>query len=227
MKKIISMLLISAFTVLRLVGCAEVSSDKETVNTPTTEISVAETSGVTDEIETSDIKDTVDESSDKKMLVIYFSATGTTKGIAEKIASVTGADLYEIKPKEPYTDEDLNYNDDGSRATKEQNNKDVRPEYEDIELDIENDYSTIFLGYPIWWGEEPRIIDTFVESYNFDGKTIIPFCTSGSSSIEKSSSNISEKNGTGNWLSGNRFSGSATDDEIKNWLTGLKLLAKD
>lgn len=223
MKKIISMLLISAFTVLGLVGCAEVSSDKETVNAPTTEISVAETSGVTDEIETSDIKDTVDESSDEKMLVIYFSATGTTKGIAEKIASVTGADLYEIKPKEPYTDEDLNYNDDGSRTTKEQNNKEVRPEYEDIELDIENDYSTIFLGYPIWWGEEPRIIDTFVESYNFDGKTIIPFCTSGSSSIEKSSSNISEKTGTGNWLSGNRFSGSATDDEIKNWLTGLEL----
>ena len=123
MKKIISMLLISAFTVLGLVGCAEVSSDKETVNAPTTEISVAETSGVTDEIETSDIKDTVDEHSDTKMLVIYFSATGTTKVIAEKIASVTGADLYEIKPKEPYTDEDLNYNDDGSRATKEQNTK--------------------------------------------------------------------------------------------------------
>lgn len=223
MKKIISMLLISAFTVLGLVGCAEVSSDKETVNAPTTEISVAETSGVTDEIETSDIKDTVDESSDEKMLVIYFSATGTTKGIAEKIASVTGADLYEIKPKEPYTDEDLNYNDDGSRATKEQNNKDVRPEYEDIELDIENDYSTIFLGYPIWWGEEPRIIDTFVESYNFDGITVIPFCTSGSSGISTSSKNLSERAGTGNWLEGNRFSGSASEEDIRSWIDELGL----
>lgn len=223
MKKIISMLLISAFTVLGLVGCAEVSSDKETVNAPTTEISVAETSGVTDEIETSDIKDTVDESSDEKMLVIYFSATGTTKGIAEKIASVTGADLYEIKPKEPYTDEDLNYNDDGSRATKEQNNKDVRPEYENIELDIENDYSTIFLGYPIWWGEEPRIIDTFVESYNFDGITVIPFCTSGSSGISTSSKNLSERAGTGNWLEGNRFSGSASEEDIRSWIDELGL----
>jgi flavodoxin len=223
MKKIISMLLISAFTVLGLVGCAEVSSDKETVNAPTTEISVAETSGVTDEIETSDIKDTVDESSDEKMLVIYFSATGKTKGIAEKIASVTGADLYEIKPKEPYTDEDLNYNDDGSRTTKEQNNKDVRPEYEDIELDIENDYSTIFLGYPIWWGEEPRIMDTFVESYNFDGITVIPFCTSGSSGISTSSKNLSERAGTGNWLEGNRFSGSASEEDIRSWIDELGL----
>jgi len=221
MKKIISMLLISVFTVLGLVGCGEEPSNNETVST--TEISESETSTVTDEVETSDTKATVDESADEKMLVIYFSATGTTKGIAEKIASVTGADLYEIVPKEPYTDEDLNYSDDSSRATVEQNDPDVRPEYEDIQVDIENDYSTIFIGYPIWWGQEPRIMDTFVESYNFDGKTIIPFCTSGSSGIESSSANLVEKAGTGNWLSGNRFSGSATEDEIKNWISGLEI----
>lgn len=193
MKKIISMLLISVFTVVGLGGCGEGSSNNETVSTT------------------------------EKMLVIYFSATGTTKGIAEKIASVTGADLYEIVPKEPYTDEDLNYSDDSSRATVEQNDPDVRPEYEDIQVDIENDYSTIFIGYPIWWGQEPRIMDTFVESYNFEGKTIIPFCTSGSSGIESSSANLVEKAGTGNWLSGNRFSGSATEDEIKKWISGLEL----
>ena len=193
MKKIISMLLISVFTVLGLVGCGEESSNNETVSTT------------------------------EKMLVIYFSATGTTKGIAEKIASVTGADLYEIVPKEPYTDEDLNYSDDSSHATVEQNDPDVRPEYEDIQVDIENDYSTIFIGYPIWWGQEPRIMDTFVESYNFEGKTIIPFCTSGSSGIESSSANLVEKAGTGNWLSGNRFRGSTTEDEIKNWISGLEL----
>ena len=221
MKKIISMLLISVFTVLGLVGCGEESSNSETVST--TEISESETTTVTDEVEANDIQDTVDESSDEKMLVIYFSATGTTKGIAEKIASVTGADLYEIVPKEPYTDEDLNYSDDSSRATVEQNDPDVRPEYEDIQVDIENNYSTIFIGYPIWWGQEPRIMDTFVESYNFDGKTIIPFCTSGSSGIESSSANLVEKAGTGNWLSGNRFSGSATEDEIKNWISGLEI----
>ena len=221
MKKIISMLLISVFTVLGLVGCGEESSNSETVST--TEISESETTTVTDEVEANDIQDTVDESSDEKMLVIYFSATGTTKGIAEKIASVTGADLYEIVPKEPYTDEDLNYSDDSSRATVEQNDPDVRPEYEDIQVDIENNYSTIFIGYPIWWGQEPRIMDTFVESNNFDGKTIIPFCTSGSSGIESSSANLVEKAGTGNWLSGNRFSGSATEDEIKNWISELEI----
>lgn len=221
MKKIISMLLISVFTVLGLVGCGKESSNNETVST--TEISESETSTVTNEVEANDIQDAVDESADEKMLVIYFSATGTTKGIAEKIASVTGADLYEIVPKEPYTDEDLNYSDDSSRATVEQNDPDVRPEYEDIQVDIENDYSTIFIGYPIWWGQEPRIMDTFVESYNFEGKTIIPFCTSGSSGIESSSANLVEKAGTGNWLSGNRFSGSATEDEIKNWISGLEI----
>ena len=103
------------------------------------------------------------------------------------------------------------------------NDPDVRPEYEDIQVDIENDYSIIFIGYPIWWGQEPRIMDTFVESYNFERKTIIPFCTSGSSGIESSSANLVEKAGTGNWLSGNRFSGSATEDEIKNWISGLEI----
>lgn len=158
-----------------------------------------------------------------KVLVVYFSATGTTKAVAETIAEVTDADIYEIVPKEPYTDADLDYDDPNTRATKEQNDPDIRPEFEDLNLKIDDSYSAIFIGYPIWWGEEPRIMDTFVESYNFDGITVIPFCTSGSSEISKSRNNLTEKAGTGEWLVGKRFSRDASLDEIKDWVDGLGL----
>jgi len=132
-------------------------------------------------------------------------------------------DLYEIIPKEPYTDADLNYNDSNTRATREQNDPDARQEFEPIEIDIENSYSTIFLGFPIWWGREPRIMDTFVESYDFSGITVIPFCTSGSSGIGNSGTSLSEKAGSGIWLDGNRFSGSVIEDDLKSWTSGLDI----
>ncbi|MCR5371171.1 MAG: flavodoxin, partial [Clostridium sp.] len=112
------------------------------------------------------------------VLVAYFSATGTTKGVAEKIASVTGGDLYQILAAQPYSDADLNYNDSSSRTTKEQNDKSARPEIGSEEISLDG-YTTVYLGFPIWWGEEPRILDTFVEKYSFEGITVIPFCTSG------------------------------------------------
>ncbi len=154
------------------------------------------------------------------VLVVYFSATGTTKGVAEKIASVTGADIYEITPAQPYSSDDLNYHDNNSRTTKEQNDKSVRPE---IDGSIENwdQYSIVFLGHPIWWGEEPRIMDTFTESYDFSGKTVIPFCTSGSSGVGSSDDNMKANAGTGAWLDGTRFSGSVSEEEIRAWVNGL------
>ena len=155
------------------------------------------------------------------VLVAYFSATGTTKGVAERIASVTGGDLYEILAAEPYTEADLNYNDNSSRSTSEQNDKSVRPEIGSEDISLEG-YTTIYLGFPIWWGEEPRILDTFVEKYNFDGITVIPFCTSGSSGIGRSGSNMEELAGSGTWLQGERFSGSVSEDELKSWIEGLK-----
>ena len=155
------------------------------------------------------------------VLVAYFSATGTTKGVAERIASVTGGDLYEILAAEPYTEADLNYNDNSSRSTSEQNDKSVRPEIGSDDISLEG-YTTIYLGFPIWWGEEPRILDTFVEKYNFDGITVIPFCTSGSSGIGRSGSNMEELAGSGTWLDGERFSGSVSEDELKSWIEGLK-----
>ncbi len=155
------------------------------------------------------------------VLVAYFSATGTTKGVAEKIAAVTGGNLYEIVPAEPYTDADLNYNDRSSRSTKEQDDKDARPAIAGEELSLEG-YTTIYLGFPIWWGEEPRILDTFVETYSFDGITVIPFCTSGGSGIGRSGPNMEALAGSGTWLEGRRFGGSVSEADLKAWIDGLQ-----
>ena len=155
------------------------------------------------------------------VLVAYFSATGTTKGVAEKIAEVTGGDLYEIVPEEPYSDADLNWNDQNSRSTKEQNDKSVRPEIGSEEISLEG-YTTVYLGFPIWWGEEPRILDTFVEKYSFEGITVIPFCTSASSGIGHSGPNMEALAGNGTWLDGKRFDGSVSEEDLQSWIEGLE-----
>ena len=160
---------------------------------------------------------TTDTAESSDTLVVYFSATGTTRGVAEIIAKVTGGDLYEIIPEEPYTDTDLDYNDSKSRATREQNDESVRPQIDGKDISLDS-YTTIYIGYPIWWGQEPRIMDTFVENHDFGDKTVIPFCTSGSSNIDKSSSNLSEKAGSGKWLKGDRLEGSSSESDIKKWI---------
>lgn len=157
----------------------------------------------------------------KDVLVVYFSATGTTKDIAEKIAAITDADLYEIKAAQEYTETDLDWNDSNSRTTLEQDDKSVRPEIASDPVSLEG-YTTIYIGFPIWWGEEPRIMDTFVESYSFDGITMIPFCTSSSSGIGRSGQNLAENAGSGNWLDGQRFGAGAPETEIQSWIEGLK-----
>ena len=155
------------------------------------------------------------------VLVAYFSATGTTKGVAERIASVTGGDLYEILAAEPYTAEDLNYNDSSSRSTIEQNDKNVRPGIGSEDISLEG-YTTVYLGFPIWWGEEPRILDTFVEKYSFEGITVIPFCTSASSGIGRSGPNMEALAGSGIWLEGKRFDGNVSEADLQSWIESLK-----
>lgn len=157
------------------------------------------------------------------ILVAYFSATGTTKTLAGYISEVTGGDLYEIVPETPYTSEDLNYSDNNSRSTKEQNDESVRPEISGS-LENLNQYDTIFLGYPIWWGEAPRIIDTFMETYDFSGKTIVPFCTSGGSGIGSSARNLHDHAASDViWLEGERLSSDTSHDEMVSWIDGLSL----
>ena len=159
----------------------------------------SDTNDEIDEDTSSEVADSSEENGG--VLVVYFSATGTTKGVAEKIAGITGADTYEIKAAQEYTDADLNWSDSDSRSTKEQNDSSARPEIGSDTISLDG-YSTIYIGYPIWWGEEPRIMDTFVENYDFDGKTMIPFCTSSSSGIGRSGQNLGDNAGSGTWLDG-------------------------
>ena len=149
-------------------------------------------------------------------LIVYFSATGTTRSVAERIAALTGAELVEIVPAQAYTSEDLNYNDHTTRATMEQNTPDVRPEIAN-EISLEG-YSTLYLGYPIWWGQAPRILSTFVENHDFTGITVIPFFTSGSSDIGQSDDTLAAQAGSGSWLQGRRFSDSVPDNELQAWI---------
>ena len=219
MKKVIALLTVMIFF-FALVGCGSNSTEKQ--KTDSTTKTQSETAVQKDDTPTASNDSTEQSQTDEstnKTLVVYFSATGTTKGVAEQIASVAGADIYEITAAQPYTADDLNYNDSNSRTTIEQNDKTVRPEIgsETISLD---GYDTIFIGYPIWWGEEPRIMDTFVESYDFTGKTVIPFCTSGGSGIGASGSNLASNADTGNWLEGERLSSSS---DIEDWIDSLDL----
>ena len=155
-------------------------------------------------------------------LVVYFSRTGNTEKIAAYLINITNADSYVIEAAVPYTDEDIEYNNASCRANQEQNDKSVRPKIVDPISSIDS-YDTIFLGYPIWWGQEPRIIDTFLESYDFSEKTVIPFCTSGSSGISTSEKNISELVTIGTQLEGRRFPAGASEDEVKEWYDTLNL----
>lgn len=194
-----------------------VPESSETVSEPESEPA---TDSQTEETESP--ADTDTESAGSQVLVAYFSATGTTEGVAENIASGLDADLYEIVPEEPYTDADLNYNDNNSRSTIEMNDPSSRPV---ISGSVENmeDYDIVFIGYPIWWSEAPRIVSTFMESYDFSGKTIVPFCTSGGSGIGSSASNLEELTNGATWLDGQRLNGSDSQDTVMEWVNSLGL----
>ncbi len=160
-------------------------------------------------------------SNDLNSLVLYFSATGTTEGIAKQIAEITNSDITEIIPKEEYTTEDLNYNNDDSRANREQNDTSARPEIANT-INVE-DYDVIYLGYPIWWGTVPKIILTVLDNYDLSGKTVIPFCTSGGSGISQSMNDLKSYNSNINWKDGQRFSGSTSNSNISSWINGLDI----
>lgn len=161
---------------------------------------------------------------DTKILVVYYSSTGTTKSVAEEIAKSTGADLLELKPLNPYEGDDLNYNDKNSRIYKEYNNKDLR----DVELEYNtvddwDSYDTVFIGYPIWWGNASWVVNSFVQLNNFAEKTVIPFCTSASSGISDSEKFLKSQNATGNWKEGKRFTAGTSSDDVNNWIKKLEI----
>lgn len=164
------------------------------------------------------------ESNGSKVLVVYFSCTGNTAPLAEYVARLTGGDLYEIVAQVPYTENDIAYQISDCRANVEQNDDTCRPAIQGKVNNIQ-DYDVVFVAFPIWWGKEPRIIDTFMESYDFAGKTMIPFCTSGSTGISTAESNLhAMTDDTVQWLTGSRFAAGTTDADIQEWLSDLGVL---
>lgn len=151
-----------------------------------------------------------------KVLVAYFSASGTTKGVAQQLAEVAGADLHEIKPEAPYTDADLDWQNKQSRSSIEMKDKNSRPAITD-KLQNMQDYDVVYVGFPIWWYTCPTIINTFMEAYDFNGKTVIPFATSGGSSIKKACKDLGDAYPNVNWKEG-KLLNRASKDDMKKWI---------
>ena len=159
-----------------------------------------------------------------KTLVVYYSATNNTEAVAGYIADATGADLFELVPAEPYTSDDLDWTDRDSRVSREHDDESLRVvELENAVPDNWDEYDTVFIGYPIWWGIAAWPIDTFVKANDFTGKTVIPFCTSSSSGLGQSGELLKEEATGGNWLEGQRFQSRASEDTVKEWVASLEL----
>lgn len=231
MKKAV-LTILSFFCIFAMSGCGNsqvnsgINSDSTVQDTAAeqteSEKTNADNSGIISESESVIVSEPEEESSSTgdETLVVYFSATGTTKGVAERIASVTNADLYEIIPAEPYSSDDLDWNDEKSRTTIEMNDPDARPAIASDTISLDS-YSTVYIGYPIWWGDAPRIMSTFVESYDFSDKTVIPFCTSGGSGIGRSGDNLKDFAGSGTWMSGDKLDADISESEIQDWINDL------
>lgn len=158
-----------------------------------------------------------------KALVVYYSASGNTKEVANAIAKEREADTFELVPVDPYTDADLDWTNDDSRVSKEHDNPDTRDvKLTSTKIDNWDSYDTIFIGYPIWWGIAAWPVNSFVESNDFTDKTVIPFCTAASSGIGESGELLAKMAGTGNWLEGTKFQQNESTDSIAEWLEGLK-----
>ena len=159
---------------------------------------------------------------DSKVLVVYYSAQGHTDNVAKKIASNLNADVFLIEPKDEYTSDDLNYSDSNSRVSKEHNDESLRDvELKNISVDNWDDYDVVLIGYPIWWGIAAWPVNNFVKGNDFNGKTVIPFCTSASSGLGNSGKNLEAMANGGNWLEGKRFSSRASDSVIKEWTDSI------
>lgn len=215
-KKLISVILAGVVAASMFAGCGSSTSQSQTNNTESSSQSETNSSSAS---ETADADDT---ESSVKTLVVYYSATGTTAGVAQTIADATGGELFEIQPVEPYTDEDLNYNNPDSRVSREHDDESLRNvELVSTTVDNFSDYDEIFIGYPIWWGIAAWPVDGFVKANDFTGKTVIPFCTAASSGIGDSGNLLEELAGTGNWLEGKRLDRGISEDEVKDWIAEL------
>lgn len=202
-----------------LAGCGS-STAKSSADADVQENVVTQQPAETD----SEDNTSVAEETEDTTLIVYYSASGSTKAVAEKIAADTGADLFEITPVTPYTSDDLNWTNSDSRVSREHDDESLRDvELTQITPDNWDSYDTVLIGYPIWWGIAAWPVDNFVKGNDFTGKTVIPFCTSASSGLGSSGSLLEEMAGTGTWQEGHRFSSGASDSDVQDWVDTLDL----
>lgn len=230
MKRTLSLLL-SLVMALSLAACSgNENSSSSQVSSAAPESSAAESSASESSSEapsSSEVSSQVqagETASGSNVLVVYYSATGNTEQVAQYIADSTGGDLFELEPVDPYTSDDLNWTDDNSRVSQEHADESLR----DVELvadtvDNWDQYDTVFIGYPIWWGIAAWPVDGFVEANDFSGKTVIPFCTSSSSGLGESGQLLADMAGTGDWQEGQRFSSGASQEDVQSWIDELGL----
>ncbi len=237
MKRTLSLLL-SLVMVLSLTACSGNGNSSSQASSAAPESSAAESSAsessseASSEIsseapsssEVSSQAQAEDTGSGSSVLVVYYSATGNTAQVAQYIADSTGGDLFELEPVDPYTSDDLNWTDDNSRVNQEHEDESLR----DVELvadtvDNWDQYDTVFIGYPIWWGIAAWPVDGFVEANDFSGKTVIPFCTSTSSGLGQSGQLLADMAGTGDWQEGMRFRSGASAEDVQAWIEELGL----
>ena len=208
MKKWTALALVGMMVLTLLTGCGA-----------TTDTSITKT---TQKVKKTSVRKNDDDNT--KVLVVYYSATGSTAAVAETIADSTGGDLFELVPTDPYSDDDLDWTNKSSRVSKENNDTSLR----DVELtynslkDLDS-YDTIFIGYPIWWGIAAWPVNGFVHLNDFKGKTVIPYCTSTSSGIGDSGKLLEKQAGSGDWQDGKRFSSGASKEEVTSWVKELGL----
>ena len=235
MKKITAFLM-SLLLVFSFAACGNNQQAKDTTPEPSSE-PVSETTSEPEKTEQpsetpsasqsereDNTGDTDVASTGGKTLIVYYSASGNTEEVANYIASATGGDLFEIVPTEIYTNADLDWTDDDSRVSREHDNEDERdvPLVSD-RVDNWDEYDTVFIGYPIWWGIAAWPVDGFIKANDFTGKTVIPFCTSSSSGLGESGELLEEMAGTGEWLEGERFRSGASEETVRSWVEGLGL----
>ena len=238
--KIAGMVTALVLTAAMLTGCGSATGNgnagrgvqsSTSAATQTTESSVAATESATAEtVATQETAaetqtgDTTAESESGKILVVYYSASGTTKRVATAIADATGADLYEITPVEPYTSDDLNWTNSSSRVSREHDDESLRDiALTEITPTDWDSYDTVLIGYPIWWGIAAWPVNNFVKDNDFTGKTVIPFCTSSSSGLGQSGDLLEQMANGGTWLTGQRFSSGASASSVRDWAAGLGL----
>lgn len=238
-QKLLSIFLIGVSAVSLLAGCSSGSSSQESASEDTAQADTQEeASEETDQSDTQeaageDTEEAAEEegqeteasgTADGNVLVVYYSATGNTQNVANIIADITGGDLFELEPVEPYTDEDLNYSDENSRVSREHEDESLRNvELTSTTVDNWDSYDTVFIGYPIWWGEAAWPVNSFVENNDFTGKTVIPFATSASSGMGESGQLLADMAGTGDWQEGMRFRSGADEADVQEWVNGLGL----